>query len=263
MALAAGTQDTVEANGVVSRLSVVAVAVVGLSYAISLGPRRFVQWAAAEDSIFEYAGAAGFLATSLIFFVLAWWSRRPRWGQQPRTVFWVLLGLLFFFAAGEEISWGTRIFAIDGGDAVRQRNLQGELNLHNLDLFHPRTRSGDDKSGVAALFTTERLSAAFWLGFCVLVPFAHRYVGGLRSLIEKVRLPVVAIQLGLLFPLCYLVSKVLERYLWVAADQNLTDAEVDIAYIWPLIEIKEFSLAFLFLAVAIEFAARFRPPPSL
>lgn len=38
----------------------------------------------------------------------------------------------FFFAAGEEISWGQRIFNIASSDYFLEKNLQQEINLHNL-----------------------------------------------------------------------------------------------------------------------------------
>lgn len=49
---------------------------------------------------------------------------------------WVImqavLALFFFFAAGEELSWGQRIFNIESGEFFQQNNLQGETNLHNM-----------------------------------------------------------------------------------------------------------------------------------
>lgn len=42
------------------------------------------------------------------------------------------LALLLFFAAGEEISWGQRIFNIQSSEFFREKNSQGETNLHNL-----------------------------------------------------------------------------------------------------------------------------------
>ena len=48
------------------------------------------------------------------------------------------IGLLLIFAAGEEISWGQRIFNIESGDFFTQNNLQKETNLHNLKIYHIR-----------------------------------------------------------------------------------------------------------------------------
>ncbi|PTN08010.1 hypothetical protein [Mangrovibacterium marinum] len=43
-----------------------------------------------------------------------------------------VLALLFFFAGGEEISWGQRIFGIQSGEFFLEHNKQAETNLHNL-----------------------------------------------------------------------------------------------------------------------------------
>jgi len=43
-----------------------------------------------------------------------------------------ITAILFFFAAGEEISWGQRIFGIESSDFFKQNNAQQETNLHNL-----------------------------------------------------------------------------------------------------------------------------------
>jgi hypothetical protein len=43
-----------------------------------------------------------------------------------------ILALLFFFGAGEEISWGQRIFGIESSEFFQENNAQGETNLHNL-----------------------------------------------------------------------------------------------------------------------------------
>lgn len=44
----------------------------------------------------------------------------------------LIFALLFLFAAGEEISWGQRIFNIESGEFFKENNAQGETNLHNL-----------------------------------------------------------------------------------------------------------------------------------
>lgn len=44
----------------------------------------------------------------------------------------MLLTLLCLFGAGEEISWGQRLFGLETPDYLKERNAQGELGLHNL-----------------------------------------------------------------------------------------------------------------------------------
>lgn len=44
----------------------------------------------------------------------------------------LLMAMGMFFGAGEEISWGQRIFGIQSGDFFKANNAQEETNLHNL-----------------------------------------------------------------------------------------------------------------------------------
>tara|TARA_B110000914_G_scaffold176850_1_gene158299 strand:- start:98 stop:556 length:459 start_codon:yes stop_codon:yes gene_type:complete len=44
----------------------------------------------------------------------------------------MLLTLLCLFGAGEEISWGQRLFALETPDYLKGKNAQGELGIHNL-----------------------------------------------------------------------------------------------------------------------------------
>lgn len=53
-------------------------------------------------------------------------------GNLLAILLWGLFAILFFFAAGEEISWGQRIFNFETSPFFQQNNLQHESNLHNL-----------------------------------------------------------------------------------------------------------------------------------
>lgn len=44
----------------------------------------------------------------------------------------MLLTLLCLFGAGEEISWGQRLFELETPDYLKGKNAQGELGIHNL-----------------------------------------------------------------------------------------------------------------------------------
>ena len=61
-------------------------------------------------------------------FVAAW---RLRPVHRPAVAAAVLAAVLLF-AAGEEISWGQRIFEVDTPEVLVDSNKQDELNLHNL-----------------------------------------------------------------------------------------------------------------------------------
>src|SRR4051812_13763210 len=83
-----------------------------------------------EDGIVEWLTVLGLVLGCIVclrrFFVL----------RKHRTAWFLIvtfgLALLLFFAAGEEISWGQRIFGIKSSEFFKERNSQGETNLHNL-----------------------------------------------------------------------------------------------------------------------------------
>ena len=49
-----------------------------------------------------------------------------------------VLGSMLFVAAGEEVSWGQRLFGIRTPDAFVDGSRQDELNLHNLDWLQDK-----------------------------------------------------------------------------------------------------------------------------
>ena len=55
-----------------------------------------------------------------------------RRGAAGLTLFYALL---FFLAAGEEISWGQRIIGWESGEFFQENNQQVETNVHNLVVF--------------------------------------------------------------------------------------------------------------------------------
>jgi hypothetical protein len=57
-----------------------------------------------------------------------------RAGSRLWILMWGLFAFLFFFAAGEEISWGQRIFNFETSPFFQLNNLQHETNLHNLAI---------------------------------------------------------------------------------------------------------------------------------
>lgn len=89
-------------------------------------PHHFSTWFAVEDGPIEYATAILLFCASLVLLGLA--------RQVTGLRFWllVLYALAFFFAAGEEVSWGQRIFGIESSEFFQANNYQGETNLHNL-----------------------------------------------------------------------------------------------------------------------------------
>ncbi len=83
-----------------------------------------------EDAFFEWWQFIGYFGAGLLFMWQALHLKHwPPWMRIAMAVGAVLL----IFVAGEEISWGQRIFEIKNPDYFNQHNVQAELSLHNLD----------------------------------------------------------------------------------------------------------------------------------
>jgi hypothetical protein len=86
-----------------------------------------------EDGAVEYATAGVYFIGFICGLVLA---RRL---YAKRSFAWALLYAClssgFLFVALEEISWGQRIFQLGTPEFIEERNIQGEIGLHNLSSF--------------------------------------------------------------------------------------------------------------------------------
>ena len=81
-----------------------------------------------EDYWVENLTAVWFLLAGLLLFVTAWAER-----SFLRRCVYILGGMAMVFAAGEEISWGQRIFGFATPDFLMPLNAQQEFNVHNIN----------------------------------------------------------------------------------------------------------------------------------
>ncbi len=90
----------------------------------------FLTGLAIEDGPAEWATVFGLLMCSVLCFFRAFRLYKDR----SKLFLAVLLfcGAVFLFGAGEEISWGQRLFDVKSGDFFAKHNVQGETNIHNL-----------------------------------------------------------------------------------------------------------------------------------
>ena len=188
-----------------------------------------------EDHYFENVGAITFFLASLIYFYGFW---KIRLLQSKDRLFFLkklaLLGLaaLFFFAAGEEISWGQRIFHIQTPESLRQINNQGEITVHNIVI-----------AGYGVPFET--LFDLLWLFLAVVVPFASMYKP-VRQIASRL-LPITHFGVGTLFLLNYFWAKV-AKLLYV--DKYVFDL-VSLPFVQAVQEVKESNYSLLFAFAAL------------
>jgi hypothetical protein len=116
----------------------------------------------AEDALIETMGAAAFFVGA-IFWGIAWIRSRQLNDRSRYTTFkrlcYVALMLLFVFAAGEEISWGQRLFHIAAPEYVQEINVQEEFTLHNMQFW-----------GIDMAHLTRRVFNVAWFAFLVIIP---------------------------------------------------------------------------------------------
>lgn len=92
--------------------------------------RRGYWWVVAEDLLAELLTVAAYAVTAVLAAVVA--RRLHRRGLRLESGLYVLVALGAFVIAGEELSWGQRQLGFAGPQALVERNLQGEANVHNV-----------------------------------------------------------------------------------------------------------------------------------
>ncbi len=121
---------------------------------------------AQEDYIVENVTAAAALIAAVLV-VLAAFTPSLR-GDRLTFVTALAVGLGFFIIAGEEISWGQRIFNRESNEFFLEHNIQGETNFHNLH--------------------THLFMAVFHVGLFVILIVAPIFKDATAKLLERLRL---------------------------------------------------------------------------
>lgn len=144
-----------------------------------------------EDSYVEYSSSLfWFLAALILSFSYIRSSSKNKIYNQ-NVLPYLLLSLFFLVCAGEEISWGQRIFNLGTPDYLKAINVQNEITLHNI--------------GSISIFS----NAFFFLTviFFILVPYVRVRNTGFRQFTDFYAMPnpnihvviVYCISLGIWF----------------------------------------------------------------
>lgn len=175
---------------------VVLVVIVGVGFALAVINESYFQAYVREDSFFETATAiilvicAGILLTRYV---------RER-GQHTWTfaAFSLGMSLLLIVGAGEEISWGQRIFNVQSNEFFLANNRQGETNLHNMVI-----------NGVNVNKALARTSALFILVFYLALPYIYSRGGQIHGWMNALSIPMPKIHHGaVLFILAIVIDQI-------------------------------------------------------
>lgn len=166
-----------------------AVVVVGFFFTTISGFQFLIR----EDSVLENLTAVFLFCASVVLFV------RLLKGYQKKPWTWSLglgfMALAFFFGAGEEISWGQRIFGIESSEYFQENNAQGETNLHNIKIGEVKLNK---------LIFSNLLSIAFGFYFLVF-PFLYDRNRWFRKRVEQFGIVLPKVQQTLVFVLVTLM----------------------------------------------------------
>ena len=159
------------------------------------------KWAATlypEDHYFENVGAISFFAASaisLFVFMRALNMRAITGIHWIKLLVYSALALLYFFGAGEELSWGERIFYMQVPPGLAQENIQQELKIQNLAIVEKNP-----------FLNADIIYTVFWMGFAVAIPLVSLVWKRFKLFAEKFT-PIVYWGIGVLFLLNYLLAK--------------------------------------------------------
>ena len=199
-----------------------------------------------EDHYFENVGAVSFLAASVISIFVYMRAVNKR---NTTSLHWVkllvygALAILYFFGAGEELSWGQRLFLAPGLDPA---NIEEELKIQNLAIVEENT-----------FLTGDNIYTLFWMGFAVAIPFASLVWKRFKQVAERFT-PIVYWGIGALFLLNYLLAQLATRIFLAAYDSQA------MLFSQALQEVKEsnYQLLFVFLSLLVLWDLNFRVFPK-
>ena len=209
---------------------------IALTYPVLALGNNLIAATIPEDHYFEIIGASALLVTSILFLYGYRLARRILERNRVSLIKQaVYLGLaaLFFFGAGEEISWGQRILGFQTPAAVSQVNQQDEFNLHNLSVWQS-----------SKILDANRMFDLFWFLFAVFTPGLALAIPSFKRFASQF-IPIVFWGISLLF---------LYNYAWAKLAKVLFStvyAFEAISLAQAVQEIKESNYAVVFILVGL------------
>ncbi|MBI5824900.1 MAG: hypothetical protein HZB18_12795 [Chloroflexi bacterium] len=189
-----------------------------------------------EDHYFENVGAISLAVASVLsfyVFIRALKTRRATRMHGLKLMVYLGLALLYFFGAGEEISWGQRIFNIQEPASLQGENVQDELNIHNLAVFEN-----------SKWLKADTIFTVFWMCFAVLLPWGALLWERFGKFAETLS-PIVDWHIGILFLLNFFGARFVQPFF------KSTYTYQSIPYLQAVQEVKESNYEFLFIFLSL------------
>jgi len=173
-----------------------------------------------EDGLLESLQAISYLLASLVFLYVC-----KKKGF--KNVWYWGLAILFFLLAGEEISWGQRIFNLSTPELLTNINVQKELNIHNTKGLNDYVRA---------------LGLLIFMGICYIIPLTNKFISGLKDFYKKIMMPIYPLWLiGL--PTISILFMAIPRLVFHKENFNLDEVgELYLALGFLLFAISEYNI---------------------
>lgn len=196
---------------------------------------NILDFAIREDMFFESLTAIALLCISITFILIFRKDSKQETSKASkiRKIGYLITALIFFIGAGEEISWGQRIFKIETPESIAAINTQEEITLHNIKFL---SRNG--------ILDPGQLFTLFMLGYTLGVPVLSLLSKRIRQFFEYF-MPVIPWILGLSFLANYIMVQIIPSFVADGYTYTVIPLKQGIA------EIKEANYAVLFFFVSL------------
>ena len=132
-----------------------------------------------EDGFAEYGTAFLLFCSSIL--LISRFFKLKKYKKSLWKLGIIAIALVFIFGAGEEISWGQRIFNIESSEYFKENNAQAETNLHNLVV---------DGKKVNKIIFSQLLTAVLVI-YLIITPFLYRKFNWVKNLANLFAVPIV------------------------------------------------------------------------
>jgi hypothetical protein len=220
------------------RLSIIAIIlVIILSYSVYIFfDIETVSNLGKEDHFFEWLTAIFFLLASAIFFFTF---------LRTKNLFFLVLAIVMFIGAGEEVSWGQRIFGFKTPEGLKEVNVQREFTFHNIAIFQGVDSHNNPRYGLIRLLEINFLFRLCTMLCGIILPFCAYHFKFLSRITMKIRLPIPPISIGIFFFLNWITYRVLHN--------SILPADSPKQYVDAAGEIFECISAFILLLISLYF----------
>jgi len=162
---------------------------IGIYYA-NTDLQYFDEFYTKEDGFAEYGTAFLLFCSSLL--LISRFIKLQKYKKNLWKLGILAIALVFIFGAGEEISWGQRIFNIESSEFFKENNAQAETNLHNLVV--------DGKKVNKIIFS--QLLTAILVIYLIITPFLYRKFDSIKNLANLFAVPIVQWHHTIAFLIC-------------------------------------------------------------